>query len=724
MSAHLKSLALKLILLACTLPLAAPARANEYFNDVVYQVFTDRFHNGRKDNDDPAVSKGLFDSTRTNWKAYWGGDLAGVREKIPYIKSLGCTAIWISPCMDNINKPDNDASGKMVAPYHGYHARDFMKIEEHFGDPDGSWKEFDALTKDAHAAGLKVFVDMSFNHTSPFNHAEYGALYDSGQYKGDVANDRNKYFHHRGPVVDNNNLYQIQYGDIYYLGDLDQENPFVDNYLRQAAARFKSHGADGTRFDAAKHINWGWQHLLTNGLVKQGDHLVLGEWWLTGVDDGLYKDAVKFANRGGIALYDFPFAFAARKAFAQNGDLSLLANVIEKENADFYNSNELLTFIDNHDMPRFLSLNPSNRAQQLALSTLLTSRGIPIVYYGTENGLHNDTAGGEDPYCRPFMESFDENTENFRLIQKLTRLRHGSKALSAGKQTTIFADKNLFVFKRVTPNQTAIIAINKSAEAAPTSTFMSDQAVKELRAAEDALGLLSGVALSPELASLPAQSVSIWLKDTGGQSTVKGAYIYSVRPPSVSAGGELTIYGEFDGQSQVQIGNETIKPVFVQGTNGASDRLILRAPLLQLGELPLTVDNNDNSKNSNKLKINVFENNLVLVTLSTKNIKAVAGEKVYLRGTASALGCTGIDGAPDSKLAGEQMIEKMAGPMVLKQDEGETEHFLALPLPAGKTVELKMVIQDKSGVIRQETKSHKVHVPEGAPSRINIDWQD
>ena len=92
-----------------------------------------------------------------------------------------------------------------------------MRVDEHFGDSDNSWRDFDALTKAAHELNMRVFVDMPFNHTSPYNHAEYGALYDSGQYRSDVENDRNKYFHHLPAVSDFNDPYQLQYGTIFYF---------------------------------------------------------------------------------------------------------------------------------------------------------------------------------------------------------------------------------------------------------------------------------------------------------------------------------------------------------------------------------------------------------------------------------------------------------------------------------------------------------------------------
>jgi glycosidase len=171
---------------------AGPAQATDYNRDMIYQVFTDRFYNGRTDNDDPSQSEGLFDGSHKNWRAYWGGDLAGIKAKLDYIQGLGATAIWISPVFDNINKAIVDANGKMAAPYHGYHTCDFMRIEEHFGDPANTFNDFDALMQAAHKRGLKIFVDIPFNHTSPYNHGEYGSLYSSGQYRSDVENDKNK----------------------------------------------------------------------------------------------------------------------------------------------------------------------------------------------------------------------------------------------------------------------------------------------------------------------------------------------------------------------------------------------------------------------------------------------------------------------------------------------------------------------------------------------------
>ena len=152
--------------LAIALAAAIPAlHAQDFKKQVIYQVVTDRFYDGDTTNDNPAESPGLFDSTHTQWQAYWGGDLAGVQQQLSYIKGMGATAIWISPPVNNENL--NAASTGISAPYHGYWNRDFMQIEEHFGDNSNSFSAFDSLVSAMHTDGMKIIVDEANNHSNP-----------------------------------------------------------------------------------------------------------------------------------------------------------------------------------------------------------------------------------------------------------------------------------------------------------------------------------------------------------------------------------------------------------------------------------------------------------------------------------------------------------------------------------------------------------------------------
>src|ERR1700682_2791210 len=108
-----------LVFTATFLALICSTNAQDFKKQVIYQIVTDRFFNGDTTNDNPSQSVGQFDSTKTNWFAYWGGDLAGIQQKMSYIKGMGVTALWISPTVDNENL--NMASGTPIsAPYHGY----------------------------------------------------------------------------------------------------------------------------------------------------------------------------------------------------------------------------------------------------------------------------------------------------------------------------------------------------------------------------------------------------------------------------------------------------------------------------------------------------------------------------------------------------------------------------------------------------------------------------
>ena len=127
------------------------AFAADFKREVIYQIITDRFFDGSTANNNPSQSAGLYDATKTNWRAYWGGDLQGIQAKMSYLAGMGVTAIWISPPVDNLNTNIPDSGGNPTASYHGYQARDFKRIEEHFGNSGNTWTDFDAMVSAAHS---------------------------------------------------------------------------------------------------------------------------------------------------------------------------------------------------------------------------------------------------------------------------------------------------------------------------------------------------------------------------------------------------------------------------------------------------------------------------------------------------------------------------------------------------------------------------------------------
>jgi glycosidase len=127
-----------------------------------------------------------------------------------------------------------------------------MRVEEHFGDVNNGWSEFNNLTSAAHGDGIKVIVDWAQNHSNPNNGGENGALYNNGTLMATPSNDPNGSFHHNGNIVNYDDRYQVQYYNLANLQDLNQENTTIDNYLKTAAEQFQSHGADAFRLDAIK----------------------------------------------------------------------------------------------------------------------------------------------------------------------------------------------------------------------------------------------------------------------------------------------------------------------------------------------------------------------------------------------------------------------------------------------------------------------------------------
>ncbi len=690
------------------------AFAADFKREIIYQVFTDRFCNGDTSNDDPELSKGMFDSERKNWNAYWGGDLTGVEKKLAYIKKLGATAIWISPTIDNVNKPSIDAEGKIMAPYHAYHGRDFKRIDEHIGDASNSWKAFDSLIVAAHRLGIKVMVDMPFNHSSLYNHGEFGAFYDDGHYKGDPENDRYKYFNHQPLVSDYNDRYQLQYGTIFYLGDFDQEHEFIDRYLKEAAEKYQQHGADATRLDAAKHANWGWQQTLANFLYNKDDHFIVAEWWLEGLNEPMYRDMIKFANRGGISVFDFPLANAIRKVLAgkEPSDFALINDVIEKENSDCADPNSIITFIDNHDMPRFLSLKDDKAALKQALALIYTGRGIPSLYYGTEQYLHNDTKGGVDPYTRVWMSSFDENSDGYKLVQQLSNIRKENLAFAYGTHVGKLAKGDVYVYERKFGDNMALVAINKNPKEKRSISALSTSLSAGIY--KDALGgSLNGAELkvSPsgiKNIDLAPSSVSIWsrMAPIGISKNDQTPLIATVRPPVVTGGTVVTVYGVGFGdvRGEAFVGSERMDV-----KSWSADSVSFIAPHMLKGEQVVRLVSPDGKK-SNQLTLTIVESKLTPIRIVIeKPLLKAEGEQVFITGDTVTLGL------------GKKTWMDAAGPMLFSKED--KKYILCVPLPCGKTVNYKLFVLDKNGrFVREESQTHSYAVPESGTWRPEIEW--
>jgi len=246
------------------------------------------------------------------------------------------------------------------------------------------------------------------------------------------------------------------------------------------------------------------------------DALLFAEWMLSGPTDPLYGYNIQFANTTGFSVLDFMLNRVIRDVFGKGYGFDRLNDTIEETNKDYDNPYKLITFIDNHDMPRFLSINYDKDKMHEAIAFIMTSRGIPAIYYGTEQYLHNDTNGGNDPYNRPMMEKFDGNTKAYVLIRELSKLRKATPALQYGKTVAKYVSDDVYIYERQYGKDIVVVAINKGEE---TTVKNIETSLRKGKYSDYLKGLLEGVNLKVERGNgennilsitLPKDSVSIW----------------------------------------------------------------------------------------------------------------------------------------------------------------------------------------------------------------------
>jgi glycosidase len=707
-SHRLRFVVFAVTLLACL----CVTHAQDFKKQVIYQIVTDRFFNGDTTNDNPSQSGGLFDSTQTNWQAYWGGDLAGIQQKMSYIKGMGVTALWISPTVDNENKNMN-GSTPISAPYHGYDARDFMRVEEHFGDSSNSWTAFDNLVAAAHLNGIKVIVDWANNHSNYNGGGEYGALYNNGVFMASDSNDPNGYFHHNPGISDFNDRYQLQYYTLENLEDLNQENSAIDNYLKTAIHQFQMHGADGFRLDAIKHVTWGWEYSLANSVFNQAPAFLYGEWYSNDQYDPLYHDAYKFANKSGISELDFGLNTAVRDVFAGNNNFSEIDGTISAENSNFTWNNDLVTFFDSHDESRLLTLNNNNSRLQEAMAFLLTCRGIPVILYGDEQYLHNDTNGGNDPYDRVWMKAFDTTTTAYQLINKLAGLRQSSNgALGYGGFQQRWMNSDVYIYERKFFGDTVLVAINKN----DTTGFSISGLLTALPAGtySDYLGgLLGGSSLTVTAGSggnnpannftLPAHTVAVWQV----VGTPSAPEVGSIGPTVGQPGMKVTIAGKGFGAATGQV---------LFGATAASTQLwsdtgvTFAVPSLSNGIYQVQLKNSSGTA-ANTIQFTVLTGQLIPVTFSVNNATATnPGDYIFLTGNTVELGSWGTT------------FDTAVGPML---DPNYPNWFLNASLPEGTQVQFKFIKIAANGSVTWENgANHQYTVPSSGTGYVTVNWQN
>ncbi|MEG4276961.1 alpha-amylase family glycosyl hydrolase [Microcoleus sp. MON1_C1] len=436
----------------------------EFRQETIYFIVVDRFYDG-----DPANNEGpnpeLYDPEGKDWGKYWGGDLQGVIDKLDYLKDMGVTAVWLTPLFEQV-----EALFVEQAAIHGYWTKDFKRLNPRFiaTDDNPSINQtqeskdtvFDKLVHELHQRNMKLVLDIVCNHSNPDFSGKKGELYDDGVKIADFNDDEDNWYHHYGEVTNWEDEWQVQNCELSGLATFNENNIAYRNYIKSAIKQWLDRGVDALRVDTVKHMPiWFWQEFNADILAHRPDVFIFGEW--------IYSDprndrSVEFVNESGMTILDFGLCVAIREVLGKGADagFKLIQDVLNLDHR-YYGATELITFIDNHDMPRFQSLNPDPEMLLLAICLIMTTRGIPCIYYGTEQYLHDDTDGGNDPYNRPMMEKWDTDSPIYRAVRLLSGLRRLNPAISMGSQWQKYLTADVYCYVRRYRDSVVFVAMNR-----------------------------------------------------------------------------------------------------------------------------------------------------------------------------------------------------------------------------------------------------------------------
>ncbi len=466
-------------------PSAQSADGQLWQRQNIYQIITDRFWNGDPSNDN---ADGNYDPGGHSGTSVHGGDFRGIEQKLDYIKSVGATAIWISPVVLNVR-----------GEFHGYAGRDFYKVDPHWG----SLADLRHMVQAAHARGILVIDDIVVNHG--------GNLVDSGDpgypafnlngYQLRFHNPNRQYpppfdlnttnpsltnlFHNYGFSRNFEDPVETELGELSGLDDFKTESPYVrEQMIKIYEYWIERAGFDGFRIDTVKHVDMGfwqeWCPAIHSFAAAHGkpDFFMFGE--VLSHSDAKCGSYVGAENGGPFKLdsvLDYPLYFKINNVFAAaTGNTRQLEDRYKAVTSNYDASAQmrLVTFLDNHDQARFLSSDrAANHIERLrvALTFLYTARGIPCLYYGTEQAFNGRT----DPYDREDMfagrfefgpsvgDNFNMTHPLFQLVAKLNNFRRLYPALLTGEHVNLWNDPRgpgLFAYARRLGKQEVFVVFN------------------------------------------------------------------------------------------------------------------------------------------------------------------------------------------------------------------------------------------------------------------------
>ena len=438
-------------------------------SDVLYLITPDRFANGDASNDN-------LDSATVNRKnpnARHGGDLAGIAQHLDYMKDLGITTVWLNPVQEN-----NMRGGS----YHGYAITDFYKVDSRFG----SNEEFRELTKTTHAKGMKMVMDMVFNHCGS-NHwwmkdppskdwINNGGVYMQTNHATVSVMDI-----HASPTERNTFLHGwFSRG----MPDLNQTNRHLATYLIQNSIWWIEYARiDGIRQDTYSYMDFDFLARWNKEVNDEYPNFnIVGETWYNKSTSSAWwqKNSILDPKNSGLkTAMDFSLTFATQNAFDSKTDNGYLTSIFEDIAQDFIYPNpyNVLIFLDNHDMSRFNHDGETDlKRYKQGLAFLLTTRGIPQIYYGTEILMTGTKQQGDGFFRHDFPGGWAADSTNsftkagrspmqneaWDYMQKLLQWRKTSIAVTQGTLMHYAPKNDVYVYARIKDGHTVMVMLNSA----------------------------------------------------------------------------------------------------------------------------------------------------------------------------------------------------------------------------------------------------------------------
>ncbi len=443
-------------------------------SDVLYLLFPDRFANGDPTNDQYNELTDRID--RTNQYGRRGGDIKGISDKLDYLEELGIKAIWTTPLLED-NQPQ--------ASYHHYATTDFYRIDPRFGTNN----EYKMLVDECHDRGIKVIMDMIPNHCGsahpwmkdlPFNDwINGGTTYTQTNYRIPVTND--PYVSKLDHDLNFNGWFVSE------MPDLNQNNPFMLTYLKQFAIWWvEFSGIDGIRVDTypynepSKAAEW------TQSILTEYPNLnIVGECWMHSPSEVAYWQGGSL-NHGTYNSYlpsvmDFAMHDAVSIAFNEDeqGWDRGVGQLWHTLSQDYFYArpDNLVVFAENHDTQRFSTqVGNDLKKYRLGLTFLLTTRGIPQLYYGSEIMMGGDKGVGDGDIRREMPGGWADHERNafneegrtpveneiFSFLKKLINWRNQNPVIHKGKLLHFIPRNNVYTYFRMNEQKTVMVVLNNN----------------------------------------------------------------------------------------------------------------------------------------------------------------------------------------------------------------------------------------------------------------------